>query len=383
MQVAVRVRGAIAVALLAASVIASGTSQAQTTPQFINKTSETLTFGGYIQTRWQYTNLDKALPNNAFRIRRARLKLQSVVNPYIKPTLELDVVPGGVVLKDVFVDYLVSPKGYFTVRAGHWKKPFGREELRSSSALLLVDRGRMSDAFGPSGLGYEERDLGVAVLGDLYEAKIPLEYSLGVFNGNSANQATDADNRKAYVGRVETIPVAGLSLGANFSFNDLGYNQASGKADTLAYPGLEKSFLAKAYGVDAKFQRRGLVVETEFRSGSNWKGSAVPATASANVKGKTFVNKTATVRGGYLTAVYKMPTGQARLPFVEPGVRLETYDPNTKVSNDGSVFYTPYLGLYMNDASNTRVQLNAVIENPEKSGSKSVTTYVVQLMTRY
>jgi hypothetical protein len=383
MPLAIRRLAAVATALLASVILTPGSGGAQTPPQFVNKTSETLTFGGYVQTRWQYTTLDNAVPSNTFRIRRARLKLQAAVNPMVKPTLELDIVPGGVVLKDVFIDYLLSPKGYFTVRAGHWKKPFGREELRSSSALLLVDRGRMSDAFGPSALAYEERDLGVAVLGDLYEARIPVEYSVGVFNGNGANQAQDTDSQKSLVGRLEVIPLPGLSLGANLNLNRLGVNQARGAKDTLAYPGNEATFTAKAFGVDAKFQKRALVIEAEYRSGDNWKGSALPAASSANVKGKTSVNDQAKVRGGYVTAVYKVATGLPRLPAVEPGLRLETYDPNHKVKKDGSFLYTPYLGLYLNEAANTRVQINAVVDKPQADGAKTVTTYVAQLMTRY
>ena len=383
MPLAIRRWAAVATALLVTAILAPGSGRAQAPPQFLNKTSETLTFGGYVQTRWQYTTLDNAVPSNTFRIRRARLKLQAVVNPMVKPTLELDIVPGGVVLKDVFIDYLLSSKGYFTVRAGHWKKPFGREELRSSSALLLVDRGRLSEAFGPTGLAYEERDLGVAVLGDLYEARLPVEYSLGVFNGNGANQSQDADSQKSLVGRVEVIPVPGLSLGASLNLNRLGVNQVSGVRDTVGYPGNETTFTARAFGVDAKFQKRGLVIEAEYRRGSNWKGSVLPAVASASVKGRTSVNEQAQMRGGYVTAVYKIPTGLGRLPAVEPGLRLETFDPNHRVKSDGSVQYTPYLGLYLSDAANTRVQVNAVVDKPQAAGARSVTTYVVQLMTRY
>jgi hypothetical protein len=288
-----------------------------------------------------------------------------------------------VVLKDVFIDYLVSPRGFFTVRMGHWKKPFGREELRSSSALLLVDRGRLSDQFGPSNLAYQERDLGVAVLGDLYEAEIPVEYQFGIFNGTGANTATDADSRKSFVGRIETIPIAGLSIGANFNLADRGINRAEGAADTLAYPGNEDHLWTNAFGVDAKFQKKGLVLEGEYRSGDNWRGSALPATASANVRSKTAVKEDVTLRGAYLTAVYKMPVVLPPLVAVEPGLRFETYDPNTDVEKDGSTLITPYIGLYLNEAAGTRLQLNAVIDKPQASGAKTVTTYVVQLQTRY
>lgn len=373
----------LGVTLGTAALLLPRTVQAQAAPQFVNKTSETLTIGGYVQGRWQCTDQKEALPNNTFRIRRARLKVQAAVTPQIKPTFELDATPGSVVLKDIFIDYLASPRGFFTVRMGHWKKPFSREELRSSSGLLLVDRGRLSDELGPSRLAYQERDLGVAVLGDFYEARVPVEYQVGIFNGTGANVATDADSRKSIVGRVETIPVAGLSLGANLNLTDRGVNEAAGAADTLAYPGNEDHLWTNAYGVDAKFQKQGLVLEGEFRMGDNWRGSAIPATASGDVRGKTAVRDDVTLQGGYLTGVYKLPVAMPPLVAVEPGLRLEYFDPNTDVDKDGSTLVTPCVGLYLNEAAGTRLQLNAVIDMPQASGAKTVTTYVVQLQTRY
>lgn len=299
----------------------------------------------------------------------------------MKTTVVMDVVPTAVVLKDAYLDFLVSPKGFFTVRMGHWKKPFSREELRSSGAILVVDRGRMDSAFGPSGLIYLERDMGVAVLGDFYENRVPFEYQFGIFNGNGANIAADADNRKSYVGRVEFFPVAGLSIGANFNINDLGANRASGAADTLGYPGNQAHFKARAFGVDCKVQKRGFIFEGEFRSGNNWRGAAIGGRASANILGKTLIQPNITVRGVCGTVVYKAKTGNPNLPFVEPGFRVETYDPNTKVGNDGSTFYTPYLGFYFHE--HFRLQLNAVIERPQDSARPNITTFVAQWTVRY
>ena len=235
-------------------------SDAQT-PQFVNKIAEVLEFNGFIQPRWQYTSEKNVIPNNTFRIRRAEVYIKPTLTARIKSSIGMDVVPTALSLKDVYMDFLVSPKGYFTVRMGHWKKPFSREELRSSGAILMVDRGRVSEEFGPSRLAYQERDMGVAALGDFYEAKVPFEYQFGIFNGNGANQPTDTDSRKSVVGRVEAIPVAGFSIGVSFNVNDLGVGLARGVTDTLGYPGNESHFKAKAYGLDWKVQKRGFILE--------------------------------------------------------------------------------------------------------------------------
>lgn len=363
------------------TILIPGPAGAQTPTPFVTKLAETLEFTGFIQPRWEYTNQLNALPNNSFRIRRAEIGIKPSLTSRIKTTVVMDVVPTAVVLKDAYFDFMLSPKGFFTVRMGHWKKPFSREELRSSGAILMVDRGRMDSAFGPSGLIYLERDAGVAVLGDFYENRVPFEYQFGIFNGNGANLAADADNRKSYVGRVEFIPVAGLSIGANFNVNDLGVNKASGVADTLGYPGNQANFKAKAYGVDTKIQKKGFILEGEFRSGDNWRGAVIAGRAAANILGKTLINRTITVRGVCITAVYKANTNNKNIPFVEPGFRIETYDPNTNVSKDGSTFYTPYLAFYFHEAC--RLQLNAVIEKPQDSVKQTLKTFVAQWTVRY
>lgn len=367
--------------LFSGVVLIPGPTGAQAPSPFVTKLAETLEFSGFIQPRWQYTNQTNIIPNNTFRIRRAEVYIKPTLTPRIKFSIGMDVVPTALSLKDVYMDFLVSPKGYFTVRMGHWKKPFSREELRSSGAILLVDRGRTSEAFGPSTLAYQERDMGVAVLGDFYEAKAPFEYQFGIFNGNGANQSTDTDSRKSVVGRVEFIPVAGLSLAASFNVNDLGVNRASGVADTLGYPGNQTSFKAKAYGLDTKIQKKGFVLEAEFRSGDNWRGGTVGTTAAANVRGRLRVIPNVTVRGFYAAAVYRAPTRSKDLPFVEPGFRVEVFDPNTKAANDGSTYYTPYLGFYFHE--HARLQLNAVVEKPQDSARQTVTTFVAQWTVRY
>ena len=355
-------------------------SDAQT-PQFVNKIAEVLEFNGFIQPRWQYTSEKNVIPNNTFRIRRAEVYIKPTLTARIKSSIGMDVVPTALSLKDVYMDFLVSPKGYFTVRMGHWKKPFSREELRSSGAILMVDRGRVSEEFGPSRLAYQERDMGVAALGDFYEAKVPFEYQFGIFNGNGANQPTDTDSRKSVVGRVEAIPVAGFSIGVSFNVNDLGVGLARGVTDTLGYPGNESHFKAKAYGLDWKVQKRGFILEGEFRSGDNWRGGVIGGRASANILGKRQVIRGVTVRGVYVTALYKAPTKSKDLPFVEPGFRVEKYDPNTKVANDGSTFYTPYVGFYFHE--HARLQLNAVVEKPQNSARQTITTFVAQWTVRY
>lgn len=158
-------------------------------------------------------------------------------------------------------------------------------------------------------------------------------------------------------------------------------NVASGVADTLGYPGNQSHFRAKAYGLDMKFQKLGFVLESEFRSGDSWRGGTIGGRASSGILGKLQVNRNITVRGLYGTMVYKARTHNPSIPYVEPGFRVETFDPNTRVSKDGSTFYTPYLGLYFHEAC--RLQLNAVIEKPQDSTKQTVTTFVAQWTVRY
>ena len=368
-------------ALLNSSALAPFPARAQTPSPFVTKLVETLEFTGFIQPRWEYTNQTNALPSNSFRLRRAEIGIKPSLNARIKSTVVADFVPTALSIKDVYFDFLLNPKGFFTLRMGQWKKPFSREELRSSSAILMVDRGRMDSALGPSGLAFLERDMGVAVLGDFYENHVPFEYQFGIFNGNGNNVNADTDNWKSYVGRIEFVPVAGLSIGANFNVNDLGVNKASGAADTLGYPGNQAHFKAKALGVDAKIQKLGFILEAEYRSADNWKGGAIGATAASSIRGKTLITPGLTTRGVCATMVYKATTNNPSVPYVEPGFRVETYDPNTHVANDGSTFITICLGIYVHEAC--RFQINAQMERPQDGTKQKITTVAAQWTVKY
>jgi hypothetical protein len=167
-----------------------------------------LKLSGYIQPRfeWQespanYFNNDPATAptNQNFFVRRARLKVvyDGDLAAY---TVQLDMAARGTLLKEGYVT-LKLPKS-FAVDAGLQLFPFGYEVgVRSSADLDLLERSFVSNYYLAG-----EYDLGVALRGKYG----PLNFKVGVFNGNgvnawsfaSASAGLDNDQLKDVIGRV-------------------------------------------------------------------------------------------------------------------------------------------------------------------------------------
>ncbi len=128
-----------------------------------------------------------------FYIRRGRLKVVYDAS-WSQYVLQIDAIPSGLSLKEAYAE-LKLPAG-LAVDAGLQLLPMGYEvAVRSSSDLDLLERAMV---YGSLLKG--EYDLGVTLRG----ASGPLNYRLGVFNGNGVDggKGKDNDQLKDFIGRL-------------------------------------------------------------------------------------------------------------------------------------------------------------------------------------
>lgn len=133
---------------------------------------------------------------------------------------------GKTELQDAWLDFKYFPQAKLQV--GKFKTPFGIERLQSGTDTLFIERGL------PNNL-VPNRDIGVALHGDLFDGK--LSYAAGVFNGvaDGASLDSDIDNNKEFAGRIFIKP---WKESGNWLFDWLlldglgvGFAVTTGKAD--------------------------------------------------------------------------------------------------------------------------------------------------------
>jgi phosphate-selective porin len=214
-------------------------------------------------------------------------------------------------IEDVYFEYKVAQPLSFVV--GQYKMPFSREELRPTSKLLVVDRGEVNDAFDD--YGYLGRDVGISIQGQVLENMLPMEYALGIFNGNGCGFPGDNDNTKQFAQRMTVDPVNGLSVGIN----------STQKTDSAT------NEMVMAHGCDLLFQKGGASIESEI------------------LLGETEPDKT--MIGGYLAGAY-------RIGWFEPAVKIERLYSDSRETEDYAASFTYGLNWYFHKKA--RLQANCI-----------------------
>jgi len=130
-------------------------------------------------------------------------------------------------LVDAYLKYKACDE--FAIQVGQFKIPFSIESPINPLNLEIFDYGEAiqglvgyKDVCGVGSLG---RDLGIMATGSLFPVETQngdkfgiVDYSIGVFNGNGANQL-DNNNRKDIVGRLEVHPgLKALTLSGSYYY---------------------------------------------------------------------------------------------------------------------------------------------------------------------
>ncbi|MEY4402715.1 MAG: hypothetical protein RIR91_750, partial [Verrucomicrobiota bacterium] len=149
-----------------------------------------------LDSRWFF---DKAIDNDAFVLRRARIGLEGKISKTTDYQVTGEFAGSTATLLDANVTLNYSPE--VQLKFGRFKTPVGLEQLQPDFAQLFTERSVVSQLL-------PNRDLGVQVGGDLFDARV--SYAVGVFNGttdggNNTSQ-TDTNDGKSLAARVTFQP---------------------------------------------------------------------------------------------------------------------------------------------------------------------------------
>ena len=182
---------------------------------------------GFVQGMYQADlNNDFELQDNTFRMRRVRLSVDGHLSKTVSYKIQGDFTRSPM-LVDAYLKY--KPCREFAIQVGQFKTPFTLESPINPVNLEIFDYGEAvqqlvgyKDVCGVGALG---RDLGVMATGSLFPVKGEegykysiVDYAVGVFNGNGANNL-DNNNRKDIVGRLEVHPgMKDLTLSGSYYY---------------------------------------------------------------------------------------------------------------------------------------------------------------------
>ena len=169
---------------------------------------------GFVQGMYQANLSDEGeLKDNTLRMRRVRLSVDGNLSKTVSYKIQGDFTRSPM-LVDAFIKY--KPCREFAIQLGQFKTPFTIESPINPVNLEIFDYGEAVQQLGGykdvCGVGALGRDLGVMATGSLFPVEGEegykysiVDYSIGVFNGNGANQL-DNNNSKDLVGRLDVHP---------------------------------------------------------------------------------------------------------------------------------------------------------------------------------
>jgi hypothetical protein len=303
-------------------------------------------------------NYNPTLMSNGFEIRRLRIQTNvrfgDNINLVIQPSFEM----GALRMRDAFLRVGLTPR--IGVSMGQEKSPFQRYELTSSNTLPSIDRGvrilRLSNREGLNDLlvnnGYASHDLGAFL--DYVGPDSKVTFKVGIQNG-SRESSVDVNNGKSFFARATAIAITNadiqpvLQFGASFGSRDRAI--CSTCVGTIVYYA-DSAKKTTAFGLDAEWGgfRPGLHVIADFATGDN-----APFANRINTGRNTGNLRTAadtalrTFRGFSLVGAYRVITNGPDtrvIKILEPSLRVDYVDPDTKTANDQGLLITPVLNIY-------------------------------------
>jgi len=339
-------RSAVSLALLA--LMSAGVAAAQTSYPNVK-------IVGRLQMEfYDFNNGDNAiyaaLPASAraaesnFLIRRARITAKGNLSQNVSFVIQPSYTTGqsGLILKDAYLDVAFTKpeaKSAFVLRAGQFKRFFGRYELTSSNNLPSIERGAYRGLVPVSsndlaiGNGFAAHDLGAGLMYTGLDKKLAIMGS--VMNGALSPNNLDLNNSKSYYARATYAITPKLSIGGSFASHDFVQ-----RPDTTV--AADSSAMNTGWGVDAQWGApgdEGLYVMGDYMTG------------------QSILNSDNGISGFQAVAAYniRMKSPDSFLYAIEPAFRYDQAEPNNKVVTDQSTLVTAGVNLYLTSKAQFRL----------------------------
>ncbi len=318
------------------------------------KNFDHIRISGYLQPQFQLAQSKGApsyiggdfAPNsdNRFMIRRGRIRFDYARFseedlPSLQFAFQFDGTERGVFIRDFWGRYFENKFNLFSLTTGMFTRPFGYELNLSSSYRESPERGRMSQI-----LMKNERDLGAMITFSPQKSGHPLRYlqiDAGLFNGQGLTATTDFDSHKDFISRISLKPYPlskRLSVSAGLSYLNGGliqnnkyiYRIQQGKfiVDSTV-SNIHAIAPRKYYGADLQLKLKTLAGITELRA-EYWQGQQT-ATASSSETPSSLLNEPYYIRnfdGAFFYLLHQLKSKKDQF-----GIKLDWYDPNTKVKS--------------------------------------------------
>ena len=278
---------------------------------------------GFVQGMYQANLGDNGdLLDNTLRMRRVRLSVDGNLSKTVSYKIQGD-FSRSPMLVDAFIKY--KPCREFAIQVGQFKTPFTIESPINPVNLEIFDYGEAvqqlvgyKDVCGVGALG---RDLGIMATGSLfpvmgeegYKYSI-VDYSIGVFNGNGANQL-DNNNRKDLVGRLEVHPgLKALTLSGSYYYGKY-------------YKDEENYGTRNRWAAGAQYNDGKLVLRGEYISGkTGYAPTIIPEDLG-------YFNS----NGYYGVIGYNFQAGEQK---IMPVLRYEHFAKDASITKGGTNWYT-------------------------------------------
>ena len=284
------------------------------------KLGDYIKLSGFAQAMYQ-ANLSNEgeLVDNGFSLRRVRLSVEGTLFKGLTYKIQGDFTRKPM-LVDAYLKY--KPCNEFAIQIGQFKTPFSIESPINPVNLEIFDYGEAiqglvgyKDVCGVGSLG---RDLGIMATGSLFPIKGDegikyhvVEYSLGVFNGNGANEK-DNNNRKDVVGRLDIHPgLKALTLSGSLYL---------GKYTN----GINVNCKRNRWAAGAQYNDGKLVVRGEYLSGTTGYFNEIIDEA---------IEQYQLSNGYYVVAGYNFKLGKEGKQTLMPVLRYEHFQPGDRTND--------------------------------------------------
>jgi hypothetical protein len=189
----------------------------------------------------------------------------------------------------------------FIIDAGLFKAPLSKEFLIPADAIDFVNRARAVAVLAPG------RQIGVQARGRI-DSGVPVDYHLGIFNGNGFGPNTNDNNDFLYAARLAVFPISlsdesssQLELGANAMSSKDRLIRINPLLNPFVFDALFFSGTRTVYGVDFRYTGGDFLLAGEYLQG-NYDGDLYYLAADTSI-GSVKPN------GYHLTAGYMLASG--------------------------------------------------------------------------